>query len=152
MGGLRIGLQQTVDGSKQACVADTGHAYQQADPAQSTGALLFTSPGANQRSLTSADVALAINPAPGELVVNIGDMLQRLTNDVLPSTTHRVINPPGRKAAQARYSLPFFLHFRPDYLIRSLPQCVSQTRPDRYPEPITADAYLHQRLREIRLA
>ena len=94
---------------------------------------------------------IAINPPPGALVCNIGDMLQRLTNHVLPSTTHRVVNPAPERRGFARYSTPFFLHFEPDFLIETLPACVSATRPDRYPEPITADDYLQQRLREIRL-
>ena len=95
---------------------------------------------------------LSVQPPPGSVVCNIGDMLQRLTNHVLPSTTHRVVNPPPERRGVARYSTPFFLHFRPDFVIRTLPGCVSAARPDRYPEPITADAYLQQRLREIRLA
>ena len=95
---------------------------------------------------------LAVQPPSGAVVCNIGDMLQRLTNHVLPSTTHRVVNPAPERRGVARYSTPFFLHFRPDFLIRTLPQCVSAARPDRYPEPITADAYLQERLREIRLA
>jgi len=94
---------------------------------------------------------LDINPAPGTLVCNIGDMLQRLTNDLLPSTTHRVVNPAEDRAARPRYSMPFFLHFNPDFEIRSLPACVGPGSPDRYPVPITADEYLRQRLREIRL-
>ena len=94
---------------------------------------------------------LAVNPEPGSLVVNIGDMLQRLTNDVLPSTTHRVVNPPPERRGVARYSTPFFLHFAPEFLIETLPGCVSAERPNRYPVPITADAYLGQRLREIGL-
>jgi isopenicillin N synthase-like dioxygenase len=57
---------------------------------------------------------LDIAPPPGALVVNIGDMLQRLTNHVLPSTSHRVINPAPERASFARYSTPFFLHFNPD--------------------------------------
>ena len=95
---------------------------------------------------------LRVQPPPGSVVCNIGDMLQRLTNHVLPSTTHRVVNPPPERRGVARYSTPFFLHFRPDFVIRTLPGCVSAARPDRYPEPITADAYLQQRLREIKLA
>ena len=95
---------------------------------------------------------LAIQPPPGSVVCNIGDMLQRLTNHVLPSTTHRVVNPPPERRGVARYSTPFFLHFRPDYLIRTLPDCVTPERPNRYPDSITADAYLQQRLREIKLA
>jgi isopenicillin N synthase-like dioxygenase len=85
------------------------------------------------------------------IVVNIGDMLQRLTNHVLPSTTHRVVNPPGEKARQPRYSTPFFLHPNPDFLIDVLPNCVSADNPSRYPEPITAQGYLEERLREIKL-
>ena len=67
---------------------------------------------------------LPINPPPGSLVCNVGDMLQRLTNRYLRSTTHRVVNPPHERATRARYSLPFFLHFNPDFLIRTMPQYV----------------------------
>jgi isopenicillin N synthase-like dioxygenase len=95
---------------------------------------------------------LPVNPPPGAVVVNIGDMLARLTNDVLPSTTHRVVNPTPARRGVARYSMPFFLHFRSDFLIRTLAECVSADRPDRYPEPITAGDFLKQRLRQIRLA
>jgi isopenicillin N synthase-like dioxygenase len=94
---------------------------------------------------------LSVNIAPGEMVVNIGDMLQRLTNNMLPSTSHRVLNPPPERRGYARFSMPFFLHFRPDYLIETLPGCVSADRPDLYPEPITADDYLLERLRDIKL-
>ena len=86
------------------------------------------------------------------IVVNIGDMLQRLSNHVYPSTTHRVVNPPGEAARQPRYSTPFFLHANPDYLIETLPGCISADNPDRYRLPITANEYLLQRLREIKLA
>ncbi|MGY3264682.1 isopenicillin N synthase family dioxygenase [Lysobacter sp. HA35] len=85
------------------------------------------------------------------IVVNIGDMLQRLTNHVYPSTTHRVVNPPGEKARQPRYSTPFFLHPNPDFVIDVLPSCVSADNPSRYPESITAQGYLEERLREIKL-
>jgi len=94
---------------------------------------------------------LAINPPPGALVVNIGDMLQRLTNHVLPSTTHRVVNPAPERRGFPRYSTPFFLHFNPDYEIRTLASCVSPETPDRGAPPITADAFLHERLKEIKL-
>jgi len=94
---------------------------------------------------------LPINPPPGSLVLNIGDMLQRLTNHRLPSTTHRVVNPEPARRNVARYSTPFFLHFNPDYEIRTLPGCVDEDHPDRYPAPITADAFLRERLREIKL-
>ena len=85
------------------------------------------------------------------IVVNIGDMLQRLTNHVYPSTTHRVTNPPGDLARQPRYSTPFFLHPNPDFVIDVLSQCITDENPSRYPEPITAQGYLEERLREIKL-
>ena len=94
---------------------------------------------------------LAVDPPAGALVVNVGDMLQRLTNHVLPSTTHRVVNPPPERRGVPRYSMPFFLHLASDFPIRTLPGCVTAARPDQYPEPITADDYLQQRLREIGL-
>ena len=94
---------------------------------------------------------LPVAPREGELVVNIGDMLQRLTNNVLKSTSHRVVNPPPERRGRSRYSMPFFLHFRPDYLIETLPETVSAERPDLYPEAITAHDFLLQRLREIKL-
>jgi len=94
----------------------------------------------------------AVTPKAGELAVNIGDMLQRLTNNRLPSTTHRVVNPAPERRGFSRYSMPFFLHFRPDYAIETLPNCVDDEHPDLYPEPITAHEYLMQRLREIGLA
>ncbi|MFT4247926.1 MAG: 2-oxoglutarate and iron-dependent oxygenase domain-containing protein [Pseudomonas sp.] len=85
------------------------------------------------------------------IVVNIGDMLQRLTNHVYPSTTHRVTNPPGEAARKPRYSVPFFLHPNPDFLIDVLPSTITPDNPSRYPQPITAQGYLEQRLREIKL-
>ena len=94
---------------------------------------------------------LGVNPPAGAMVVNIGDMLQRLTNDQLPSTTHRVVNPSPERARFARFSTPFFLHFRPDFLIETLPSTITAINPNRYPDPITADGYLQQRLAEIKL-
>lgn len=85
------------------------------------------------------------------IVVNIGDMLQRLTNHVYPSTTHRVVNPPGEQARKPRYSVPFFLHPNPDFLIDVLPSTITTDNPSRYPEAITAQGYLEERLREIKL-
>jgi isopenicillin N synthase-like dioxygenase len=85
------------------------------------------------------------------IVVNIGDMLQRLTNHVYPSTTHRVVNPPGEAARKPRYSTPFFLHPNPDFLIATLPGCISADNPNRYAEPISSHDYLMERLREIKL-
>lgn len=95
---------------------------------------------------------LDVNPPEGALVVNIGDMLQRMSNHTLRSTTHRVVNPAPDRAHLSRYSIPFFLHFAPDYLIETAPTCISADNPNRYPAPITAHDFLYQRLREIRLA
>jgi isopenicillin N synthase-like dioxygenase len=94
---------------------------------------------------------LPVATVPGAVVVNVGDMLQRLTNHVLVSTTHRVVNPPAPWGERSRYSIPFFLHPNPEFVIRSLSSCVSAARPDRYPDAICADDYLKQRLREIGL-
>lgn len=94
---------------------------------------------------------LAVMPPEGAMVINIGDMLQRLTNHVLPSTTHRVRNPEGARAAHSRFSMPFFLHLRSDFRFETLPQCITPDNPDRYPASITADEYLQERLREIGL-
>lgn len=89
----------------------------------------------------------AVTAPEGCVVINIGDMLARLTNDRLPSTVHRVINPEPERARFARYSTPFFLHFSPDVLIETLPM----NGPIKY-EPINAQDFLEQRLREIKLA
>ena len=94
---------------------------------------------------------LAVSPEPGELVVNIGDMLQRLTNGRLRSTSHRVVNPAPERASKARTSMPFFLHFRPDFMIEALPGTVPPGEPPIWP-PISAHDYLLERLREIKLA
>jgi isopenicillin N synthase-like dioxygenase len=114
--------------------------------------LLLGAEEAGLQLLTREGRWMDVAPPEGSLVVNMGDMLQRLTNHVLPSTTHRVRNPAADRAHLPRYSIPFFLHFAPDYLIETLPSCISADNPDRYPEPITAQDFLMERLREIRLA
>ncbi|HEU0309682.1 MAG TPA: 2-oxoglutarate and iron-dependent oxygenase domain-containing protein [Sphingomicrobium sp.] len=93
---------------------------------------------------------IPVSPKPGELVINMGDMLQRLTNGYLRSTSHRVVNPTPDRASHARYSMPFFLHFRSDFLIEALPGTVPPGEQPKWP-PITADEYLQERLREIKL-
>ncbi|URD62029.1 isopenicillin N synthase family oxygenase [Sphingomonas sp. KRR8] len=94
---------------------------------------------------------IPVSPRPGELVINIGDMLQRLTNGKLRSTPHRVVNPSPDRASNARYSMPFFLHFRPDYMIEALPGTVPAGEEPKWP-PISSHDYLLERLREIKLA
>jgi len=93
---------------------------------------------------------IPVSPKPGELVINIGDMLQRLTNGYLRSTSHRVVNPAPDRASKARYSMPFFLHFRPDFVIEALPGTVPEGEAPKWP-PISSHDYLQERLREIKL-
>jgi isopenicillin N synthase-like dioxygenase len=94
---------------------------------------------------------IGVDTIPGTIVCNIGDMLQRITNHVLPSTTHRVVNPTGPGRRIPRYSTPFFLHPNPDVMLDVLPGCVTADNPSRYPKPILSQDYLVQRLYEIGL-
>jgi len=93
---------------------------------------------------------LDITPEENEIVINVGDMLQRLTNNYLKSTTHRVINPPKHLWHVPRLSIPFFLHPKSEMDLTCLNDCVTDERPLAY-EPITAGEYLDERLREIGL-
>ncbi len=93
---------------------------------------------------------LGIMPEDNEIVVNVGDMLQRLTNNYLRSTTHRVVNPPREMWHLPRLSIPFFLHPISDMDLTCLESTVTEDRPLAY-EPITAGEYLDERLREIGL-
>lgn len=101
--------------------------------------------------LTRGGEWIPVATLPGSIVVNVGDMLQRLTNHVYRSTTHRVINPPDQDMSRSRYSVPFFLHPNPDFEIKTLPECISADNPDRYPESISSHGYLMERLEEIGL-
>jgi isopenicillin N synthase-like dioxygenase len=93
---------------------------------------------------------IPITALPESIVVNVGDMLQRLTNNVLKSTTHRVVNPPRAQMGTSRYSIPFFLHPRAEMDLSCLPSCIPEGQEASYPH-ITAGTYLHQRLEEIGL-
>jgi isopenicillin N synthase-like dioxygenase len=86
----------------------------------------------------------------GQIIVNVGDMLQRLTNNKLKSTTHRVVNPPRSLWHTSRFSVPFFLHPQGQTSLACLDNCINDDLPKIY-EDITADEYLDQRLREIGL-
>ena len=101
--------------------------------------------------LTRQGEWLSIAPPEGALVINVGDMLERLTNNQLPSTIHRVLNPPPERRHIPRYSMPFFLHLASDVLIETLPGCIDADHPNLYPNPITANDFLVQRLIEIGL-
>lgn len=89
-------------------------------------------------------------PEIDEIVINVGDMLQRLTNNYLKSTTHRVVNPPREEWHLPRLSIPFFLHPVSNMDLTCLDSCVTPENPLHY-EPITAGEYLDERLREIGL-
>jgi isopenicillin N synthase-like dioxygenase len=93
---------------------------------------------------------MPIMPEDDEIVINVGDMLQRLTNNYLVSTTHRVVNPPREEWHLPRLSIPFFLHPVSSMNLSCLPDCVTPSRPIAY-DPITAGEYLEERLREIGL-
>jgi isopenicillin N synthase-like dioxygenase len=114
--------------------------------------LLLGAEEAGLELLTKSGEWLPIPAAEGALVINIGDMLQRQTAGKLRSTTHRVVNPRGEAARRARYSMPFFLHFRPDFLIEALPECIDSDAANPPAPPITAHDFLMERLREINLA
>lgn len=91
-----------------------------------------------------------INIIEETIVCNVGDMLQRLSNKKLPSTTHRVVNPKGANASVSRYSIPFFIHPHPSMRLDCLPQCVDASNPAQF-APSSAGEYHQQRLREIGL-
>ncbi len=93
---------------------------------------------------------IAVTALPNQLVVNVGDMLQRLTNNKLKSTTHRVVNPPKEKWSEPRFSIPFFLHPRSEMRLDCLPSCITENNPIHY-SPISGGEYLNERLREIGL-
>ena len=93
---------------------------------------------------------LPIQALPGQIIVDTGDMLQNLTNGLLKSTTHRVTNPDNDR--DRRFSMPFFVHPRPEVDLTPLPDCVVKTGGQPCYPSLTAGEYLHQRLREIGLA
>lgn len=95
-------------------------------------------------------VWIPITALPDQLVVNVGDMLERLTNNKLKSTIHRVVNPPKDQLMISRYSIPFFMHPRADMKLNCLDSCIDEANPKSYPD-ITSGEFLSQRLAEIGL-
>ena len=93
---------------------------------------------------------LPVSSQRDTIVCNVGDMLQRLCNHKLVSTTHRVVATRDT-TDQSRYSIPFFVHPNPDWYIETLETCITKDNPNRYPEGILAEDYLRQRLEEIKL-
>ena len=100
--------------------------------------------------LTKAGDWVGVTSLPEQIVVNVGDMLQRLTNNKLRSTTHRVVNPPRELWGTSRYSIPFFLHPKSSMSLASLEGTIDEAHPKAY-EDATAGEYLDERLREIGL-
>ncbi len=112
--------------------------------------LLCESTSSGLEILTRQGEWLAVDALKGQIVVDSGDMLSRITNEVIPSTTHRVVNPPSTKDDVERFSMPFFVHPRPECVLHIDDTFVTQDNPRRY-EDITADGFLRQRLKEIGL-
>ena len=100
--------------------------------------------------LTKQNEWVGVTSLPEQIVVNVGDMLQRLTNNKLKSTTHRVVNPPREMWHTSRFSIPFFLHPKSDMSLAALDSCIDSRHPKAYPDA-TAGEYLDERLREIGL-
>ena len=100
--------------------------------------------------LTKQNEWIGVTSLPEQIVVNVGDMLQRLTNNKLKSTTHRVVNPPRAMWHTSRFSIPFFLHPKSHMSLACLQGCVDEQHPKSYPDA-TAGEYLDERLREIGL-
>lgn len=100
--------------------------------------------------LTKQNEWVPVTALPGQIVVNVGDMLQRLTNNKLRSTTHRVVNPPRDLWHTSRFSIPFFLHPKSEMSLACLESCIDENHPKAYPD-CTAGEYLDERLREIGL-
>jgi isopenicillin N synthase-like dioxygenase len=93
---------------------------------------------------------IPVTSLPEQLVVNVGDMLERLTNNKLRSTIHRVVNPPREDWDKPRFSIPFFTHPISEMKLNCLPECIDETRPKAY-DDITAGEFLNERLRELGL-
>ena len=100
--------------------------------------------------LTKQNEWVGVTSLPEQIVVNVGDMLQRLTNNRLKSTTHRVVNPPRELWHTSRFSIPFFLHPKSKMSLACLDDCINESHPKLY-QDITAGEYLDERLREIGL-
>lgn len=100
--------------------------------------------------LTRKNEWVNVTSLPEQIVVNVGDMLQRLTNNKLKSTTHRVVNPPKELWHTSRFSMPFFLHPRSEMSLTCLKECIDADHPKIYLD-ITAGEYLNERLKEIGL-
>jgi isopenicillin N synthase-like dioxygenase len=100
--------------------------------------------------LTKNNEWVGVTSLPDQIVVNVGDMLQRFTNNKLRSTTHRVVNPSRDLWHTSRFSIPFFLHPKSSMNLKCIESCITKENPKQY-DDITAGAYLNERLIEIGL-
>jgi isopenicillin N synthase-like dioxygenase len=112
--------------------------------------LLVGSSADGLQILTKQNEWIGVTSLPEQIVVNVGDMLQRLTNNKLRSTTHRVVNPSRDLWHTSRFSMPFFLHPKGKMSLACLESCIDENHPKAYPDA-TAGEYLDERLREIGL-
>ena len=112
--------------------------------------LLMGASGGGLQVLRKDGIWIDAIPKADELVINVGDMLERLTNNKLRSTIHKVINPPREEWDKPRYSIPFFMHPRSEMPLNCLEECMDEDHPKQY-EDITSGEFLHQRLVEIGL-
>ena len=112
--------------------------------------LLMGAQGRGLQVLTKENEWIDAIAEEGELIVNLGDMMARLTNNFLKSTQHQVVNPPKELWGSSRYSIPFFMHPSPDMPLNCLPSCVSEKQPKAF-EDCTAGEYLTERLIELGL-
>lgn len=109
--------------------------------------LLVSASSSGLELLTREGEWLAVDTSPDNIIVDSGDMIARITNDVIPATTHRVVNPRGPN--KSRYSMPFFMHPNPDAVLSCIPSCREDSG-EKYP-PIVANEFLMERLRDIGL-
>ena len=112
--------------------------------------LLMGAQGKGLQVLTRDNVWLDAVAQEDELIINLGDMMARLTNNRLKSTLHQVVNPPRSLWGSSRYSIPFFMHPKPSMPLNCLPHCISEESPKAF-EDCTAGEYLNQRLIELGL-
>ena len=112
--------------------------------------LLMGAQGKGLQVMTNQGKWIDAIAEPDELIINMGDMMSRLTNNKLKSTLHRVVNPPRSSWGSSRYSIPFFMHPEAEMSLNCLPNCFSDENPKKY-EDTTAGSFLNQRLIELGL-
>ncbi|MBH75670.1 MAG: flavonol synthase [Flavobacteriales bacterium] len=112
--------------------------------------LLMGASNSGLQILNKKNEWISVTALPEQIVVNIGDMLARLTNNKLCSSVHRVINPPKELWGTSRFSIPFFMHPRSEMSLNCLESCISKQNPKNYTDT-TAGEFLEERIRELGL-